>query len=975
MKTKSRILGMAAAWFVCSLLFPLPALGGGISLTEAEKEFIDAHPVIRLGIDPTFIPYEFIDTDGEYKGIAADYIGLISKQTGLAMVPAQDITWSEAHEKAVERELDVLPCVAKTPEREKYFLFSDSYYTFQRVIFVHEDNRTIKSFEDLGGKHVAVQAHSSHHGYLQSFEAISLNLYDTVPQALQAVSQGREQAFIGNLTTSSYLARTNGIANLKYITIPTQSPQGLHFAVRDDWPELVSILNKALRSIGNEEKIAINNKWIGVQTDADYSGVIRIAVIVGSVIALVLAVSLFWIMRLRREIVMRKKTQEELKAAKEEAEQANQTKSLFLARMSHEIRTPLSAITGMSYLIKKAGVTPTQSIYLEKLNQAARNMLGVINDILDFSKIEAGKVEIENISFELDRVLQRIMNILSIRVQEKGIELIMDKAPEMPSGFLGDPARIEQILTNLLSNAVKFTDQGSVTLSVRTVLQENSPPMTEFAVRDTGIGMHEEQVKRLFVPFDQGDSSISRRFGGTGLGLSIVKSLTDMLGGEIEVHSVLNEGSVFTVRLPLKTDAAKEQTCDQKMGVNCFAGIRALVLDRSDGAVTLLEALQSFGIAADHTASQEEAMQKLREAALEEGLPYNLLVVDHMTPGEGGILFAGKARKPSFAGQPLKCMLLVPMAREDLFEEAEAAGIDLAVAKPVIPSVLYNGIIEMFGVKPPQADAKQAAQASLTAAFPYHILLVEDNKTNQFIAKTILEQAGLRVSKAENGQEACTFFAENKKNLDLILMDIHMPVMDGYAASDIIRKTDKEIPIVAMTADAVADVKEKCRRHGIYHYVSKPFEPDQLIITILELLRGRNASATVPMAEARDTAGPVLDIGDGLRRIGGSEEVYRMVLREYKEENACIVSSLAEQIKAGNDDQAVQIVHKIKGISGSIGARRVQEAAAQLQKALQAHDKEEVPRYQALFAALLQTLIMEIDAYLNDGIKPQSPES
>ena len=967
MKTKSRILGLMAAWIVFLLLYPLAAFGGGIGLTDAEKEFIAAHPVIRLGVDPTFIPYEFIDTDGIYKGIAADYIELICKQTGLSMVPAQNITWSEAHEKAVEKELDVLPCVAKTPEREKYFLFSDSYYTFQRVIFVHEDNRTIKSFEDLNGKQVAVQAHSSHHGYLQAFEAITLSLYDTVPEALQAVSQGREQAFVGNLTTSSYLAKANGIANLKYITIPTQSPQGLYFAVRDDWPELVSILNKALRSIGKEEKIFINNKWIGVQTEADYSGIIRIAVIVGSVIALVLAVSLFWIIRLRREIVMRKKTQEELKAAKEEAEQANQIKSLFLARMSHEIRTPLSAITGMSYLIKKTGITPTQGIYLEKLNQAARNMLGVINDILDFSKIEAGKVEIENISFELDKVLQRIMNILSIRVQEKEIELVMDKAPEMPSNYLGDPARIEQILTNLLSNAVKFTDKGSVTLSVRTVLRENSLPMTEFTVKDTGIGMHEEQVKRLFIPFDQGDSSINRRFGGTGLGLSIVKSLTDMMGGEIEVHSILNEGSVFTVRLPLKTDTAKEQASHQKMGASCFAGIRALVLDRSDSAVTLVETLQSFGIATDHTASQEEAVEKLRKAALEEGLPYNLLAVDHMTPREGGILFAGKARKLSFVGQPLKCMLFVPMAREDLFEEAEAAGIDFAIAKPVIPSVLYNGIIEIFAVKPPQADTKHAAQVSLTAAYPYHILLVEDNKTNQFIAQTILEQAGLRVSKAENGQETCAFFAEHQKNLDLILMDIHMPVMDGYAASDIIRKTDKEIPIVAMTADAVAGVEEKCKQHGIYHYVSKPFEPDQFIVTILELLGGRKTSAATAMPEEPEAAGPVLDIGDGLRRIGGSEEVYRMVLQEYREENACIAPSLTEQIMAGNDDQAVQIVHKIKGSSGSIGARRLQEAAAQLQKALQAHDKEEVLRSHALFAALLQTLMMEVDAYLNDG--------
>ncbi len=979
MKIKRFSHFLAAVWlFCCTLFFLIPPAAADteedIGLTAEEKEFISGHPIIRLGVDPTFIPYEFFDSDGTYKGIAVDYIELICARTGLKMIPATGLTWSEAHEKAVEKDLDVLPCISRTPEREKYFLFTDSYYTFQRVIFIHESNNAIKSFDDLIGKRVAAQAPSSHQGFLQGYKNIKISPYKTVPEALQAVSDGREEAFVGNLTTSIYLAKANGITNLKYVSIYTDKPQELYFAVRNDWPQLTSILNKALSSISAEEKIAINNKWIGVQKETDYSGVIRVLVIIGAIIMLVLTVSLFWIIRLRHEVAIRKKTQEELKAAKDEAEQANQTKSLFLARMSHEIRTPLSAITGMSYLIKKTGVTATQNIYLDKLNQAARNMLGVINDILDFSRIESGKVEIESISFELDKVLQRMVNILSVRVEEKGIEFSMDKEPDMPAFFLGDPARIEQILLNLLSNAVKFTEKGSVSLSVHSAGKENNRHLVEFSVKDTGIGMHEKQVSRLFIPFDQGDSSISRRYGGTGLGLSIVKSLTDMMGGSIEVHSVLNEGSVFCVRLPLQVDAAKEQTVAQKMASDCFVHIRALVLDKSEITTAMLkDCLRSFGIAADSASSEEEAVQLMRKSSQADDAPYNLLVVDHMTPKDGGIAFLGRARKLSFVGQPFKSMLMVPMAREDLFDEIEAAGIDFGIAKPIIPSVLYNGIIELFSVKPPKPKAVEKESNTLIAPFPFHILLVEDNKTNQFIAQTILEQAGFRVSKADNGQEACTFFSDNQKNLDLILMDIHMPVMDGYAASDFIRKTDRDIPIVAMTADAVVGVEEKCQSHGIYNYVSKPFEPDQFIATILELLKGKKGRATEEAVPKEiDDSGPVLDIADGLRRIGGSEEIYRMVLAEYRDENISVASELQDRMHAKDYGQAIQIVHKIKGTSGSIGAKRLYEAAARLQKALQAQDEKEASNDHMVFDALLQKLMEEINTYLNGCTNQQT---
>ena len=943
--------------------------GDSIQLTQAEKDFIAEHPVIHMGVDPEFVPYEFIDSDGNYKGIAADYIQLISEKTGLQFIPEKGLTWAEAYEKGVEKELDVLPCVSKTAQREEYFLFSDPYYAFQRAVFVKEDNNTINSFDDLAGQTVAVQTNSSHQGFVLKHDSIELSLYPTVEEALQAVSNGTESAFVGNLATSSYLIKSNGITNLRYVPIMTDERdenQSLYFAIRDDWPELVGIINKALGSIGEEEKIAINNKWIGVQENVDYSTIIRIIGIVGAVVAIIFSVSFFWIFRLRQEIKKRKKTQEDLKAAKEESERANQIKSLFLARMSHEIRTPLNAIMGMSYLIKKTDLTATQNVYLEKMTQAARNMLGIINDILDFSKIEAGKIEIEKISFDLDKILQRVVNIISLKVEEQGIEFTMQKDPGMPTFFFGDPMRIEQIVLNVVNNAVKFTAKGSVSLSVQVVSKNVDNFLVEFCIRDTGIGMNPEQAERLFIPFDQGDSSINRRFGGTGLGLSIVKNLIDLMGGSIEVESVLNEGSLFRIRLPLDVDSGKKENATEKMAADCFRYVRALVLDQSVNFRTLLaECFHSFGIYADFASSEEEFLLHL---AAKQDKIYNLLIVDFSTPKVGGIEFISRIKQESQSRQ-IKYMLMFPTTREDLFEEAAKAGIDFEITKPIIPSILYNGIIEVFNIKPPDMQTGSKKEDTLIAAYPYHILLVEDNKTNQFIAQSILEQAGLRVSKAEDGQQGYQLFIKNRHDIDLILMDIHMPVLDGYGASDLIRKVDANIPIVAMTADAIAGVEEKCKSHGIDYYVSKPFEPDQFIETILQVLKHKTdviIENSVPK-EADDGGGAVLDAADGIKRIGGDAELYRMVLQEYYEENKAVSDLLKEKIEEKNYSEAAQIVHKIKSSSGNIGARSLFEAASRLQISLQSGDEADILDRHKIFRVLLSALIKEIEKFLENS--------
>ena len=929
-----------------------------IQFTQAENDFIQQHPVIRLGADPQFIPYEFFDSDGQYKGIAADYIKLISERTGINIELKKDITWAEAYEQAVEKKLDGLPCVTKTKEREQYFLYSEPYYSFQRVIIVKDSNNSVANLEDLFNKRVAVKKAGSHNSYLKAFSSIELSLYLTEEAAIQAVAVDKESYYVGNLATSSYLIKTNGLTNLKYIKVNTEDKQYLHFAVRNDWPELVSIINKGLASITEEEKIAITDKWIGIENKVDYGSIIKIIVSVSVIIVAVFLISLFWILKLKREVSEKIKAQEALKVAKEEAEVANRIKSTFLARMSHEIRTPLNAITGMAYLVKKTNITATQKIYLDKITHASRNMLGIINDILDFSKIEAGKIEIENISFNFDKVLQQVINIVSFRIEEQGIDFVVNKDPYLPVNFFGDPMRLEQILINVINNAIKFTTVGEVSVAVRLVARERDTYHIEFSVKDTGIGMSNEQLSNLFKPFDQGDSSINRRFGGTGLGLSIVKNLLDMLGGEIRVYSTLGEGSTFNIQLAFKVDLKQEDEDKQKSASIYFENIRVLVLEKSMTYANLLkDYLNSFSIAAEFTASEDQAKQLLRNTINKDNKPYDLLIVDNDTPRDGGINFVQYIKEDPLIAKNPKFILMIPLIREDLFEKIETMDIDFGITKPIIPSILYNGIIEIFKDKvlTMHDSASNVEQTlNLMVDYPYHVLIVEDNKTNQFIAKSILEQAGFIISLTDNGKMGVEFFEKHQQNIDLILMDLHMPILNGYEAAGLIRGLNASMPIVAMTADAITGVEEQCKSVGIDYFISKPFEPEQLITSIWNILKPLKKERQISNAEemtkeVTNSDEVVLAENEGIRRLGNNKDLYLMVLDEYYRENQNVLPILTGNIYERHYQDAIQIVHKIKSSSGNIGAKRLFTVASALQKALENEDETEIIRLQEQF--------------------------
>jgi len=711
---------------------------------------------------------------------------------------------------------------------------------------------------------------------------------------------------------------------------------------------LVSILNKALDAITENEKLAINNKWIDLQTDIDYGPIIRILSIIGAFVAIVIAVSFFWIARLRKEVEHRKRIQMDLERAKREADEANEFKSSFMARISHEIRTPLNAITGMAYLLKKTDVSLTQSMYIDRITQAANNMLNIINDILDFSKIEAGKVELEITSFSMDQVIQDVVNIISYKIEEQDINFRLSKDPLVPNWFFGDAKRIEQVLLNVLNNAVKFTRSGEVSLDIRLLAKENDKYHLSFTTKDTGVGMTEEQINKLFTPFVQGDSSINRRFGGSGLGLAIVKNLVDMMGGEIKVFSTPGEGSTFIINLSLDVDKEREDVYRTALSSDHFKDIRTLVLERSGEDMSLIESyLSAFGMHCELTNSETSALSMLEAADGKSARPFDLFIIDYDAPAGGGFSFVEAIRNDSKIVKMPKLMVLLPMTREDLFDKLNEYGIDMGIGKPITPSTLLNGILDLFNLKLVTGSQlsinKKDSPEKLDKS--YCVLLVEDNETNQLIAKSLLQQVGIDVILANDGKEALELYQQHKGSIDLILLDLHMPVMNGYEVAQEIRKNSTEIPIVAMTADVIPGVVEKCEQCGIYHYISKPFNPDRFIQTIKDILV-KNVS--------------VLDQAAGLMNMGGNAELYQQVLNEYARENRDIVDKLKLAIQEKRYGDAAQIVHKVKSSSGSIGAKPLYDVSIALQEALNEQKEEEIPLLQEKFSRYLSKLLEEI---------------
>jgi two-component system, sensor histidine kinase and response regulator len=543
-------------------------------------------------------------------------------------------------------------------------------------------------------------------------------------------------------------------------------------------------------------------------------------------------------------IDIRKAAEQAFQAAQTELEKANEAKSAFLANMSHEIRTPMNAVIGLSHLALKADPSPRLRDYLIKIRSSGQHLLGIINEILDFSKIEAGKLSIESVEFDLDKVLENVGNLISEKAEEKGLELIFDIEPLVNSTRLrGDPLRLGQILINFCNNAVKFTEEGEVVIKGRVLEASGDSQLVEFSVSDTGIGMTEAQIERLFQAFQQADTSTTRKYGGTGLGLAISKRLAELMGGDVGVTSELGKGSTFwfTARLGKGVAAPRPSLLRSDL-----RGRRLLIIDDNSSARTVLSnMLRNMTFVVDEAASGDEGIEMVRQAA-KRSEPYEIIFVDWQMPVLDGIETSKRILALPDLAIPPHLVMVTAYGREDVLKQAEENGLENVLVKPVTSSTLFDTIVTVLHAHPEATGPVQIASSfEIDRTRGTRVLLVEDNEINQEVAIGLLEDAAIQVDLAENGEIAVRMANDN--DYDAVLMDMQMPVMDGIEATRAIRSDPRfqNLPIIAMTANAMAADREKCLKAGMNDHIGKPIDPDQLFSVLLRWTGRRNEEVSL----------------------------------------------------------------------------------------------------------------------------------
>jgi PAS domain S-box-containing protein len=670
------------------------------------------------------------------------------------------------------------------------------------------------------------------------------------------------------------------------------------------------------------------------------------------------------------DITEKKIYERELREAKERAEEASNTKSDFLANMSHEIRTPLNAIMGLTHLLSKTELSGRQFDYIKNVQSASRSLMGVINDILDFSKIESGHLELVRERFEMASVLEDLASISFSAAEEKDIEIIFRVAPEVPEILLGDSLRLNQTLLNLLSNAVKFTDRGEVLLNVERSSESTEEVTLSFSVTDTGIGMTEESMARLFQTFSQADSSTTRKYGGTGLGLAISKRLVEMMNGEIEVESALGRGSRFhfTARFG-KMDGTATETSESRPSRK---GMVLVVDDNAHSRDTLREMVSGLGyevsVADDGLRAVEAAKSRFSK-----GRGFDLILMDWRMPDMDGLTAAREIKE--LYGKELSSPAIIMVTaydRQHIMDRVEKGWADSLLTKPVLTSALFRTIERLSGTEK-SIPTRRSGGNLIKPLIGERILLAEDNEINRLVAIELLEGLGLTVDVAINGLDAMNQVLARHADYSAVVMDIQMPEMDGMEATRRIRAAGIETPIIAMTANAMAHHREACLEAGMNDHIGKPVDPGEMETTLKRWIHPALASPIetgrqTEVVSVKEESFIEMDFEEARNRIQADRAQFMRMAQAFIKEFVGYPSQIEEALKSGDTERAHNLIHTLAGAAGNMGARALSRTSLEMQDLIERHEiGDSLIEKLKKMGLEVNSAITELERWMGDG--------